>query len=169
MSLRFQVKLATERIVQLTLKSATRSRGFAMRKALLLALLLSPGSALASSPDRISGKMVDVVAEGLRRYRQETDPIARAMCLRQLAPLLDPRVEVALAEALRDPYPAVRYTAVIKLRILYMPPDGSVRCDEVAAVEWWKKNGTQIRKRAGMPVTEDTWDYAYLTWPEQQP
>src|SRR5438309_980167 len=81
----------------------------------LLALLavLSPGPvALAGPPEAVSGRMVlDEVADGLRRYRNEGDVGKRMEILWRLAPTGDPRVAVALGEALSDPSPGVRLSA----------------------------------------------------------
>src|SRR5689334_6900801 len=81
--------------------------------ALSLLTLLPPPQAVASPPEKASGKMVlDKVADGLRRYRTEVDGWRRAQCLCDLVNLrdrsractdllsYDPRVIVALGEAL---------------------------------------------------------------------
>ena len=65
--------------------------------------VLTTGKATAGPPEGASGKMVlDEVADGLRRYRKETDVSKRLEWLRRLAPSGDVRVLVALCEALED-------------------------------------------------------------------
>src|SRR5690242_17479371 len=69
---------------------------------LLLASLrvLAPAS-LAGPPDAPSGRLaLDEVADGLRKYHKEKNRAKRLEWLRRLAPTGDPRVGVALGEAL---------------------------------------------------------------------
>jgi hypothetical protein len=89
----------------------------------------------------------DDVADRLRRYRQEQDPDTRAEWLKKLAPAHDPRVAVALGEALPDPWPAVRAAAFRGAAAYY----GAGRSTaEVCA--WWKENEADLRRRAkGLP------------------
>jgi hypothetical protein len=62
----------------------------------VLALTL-PGKAVAGPPEGVSGKMVlDEVADGLRKYRHETNLHRRQVWLVKLAPSRDLRVSVAL-------------------------------------------------------------------------
>jgi hypothetical protein len=71
--------------------------------AVLLATLalLAPVTALAGPPEGASGKMAfDRVGAGLDRYRKEKDPAKRLGWLTRLAPTRDPRVAVALGEAM---------------------------------------------------------------------
>ena len=78
----------------------------------VLALLLLGSATGAGPPGKVSGEMVfDEFADGLRRYRQETNPKKRADWLRQLAPTGEPRVIVALGEALYDKYLIVQRAA----------------------------------------------------------
>jgi hypothetical protein len=78
-------------------------RTFAAGSLIVLALILL-GKALAGPPDGVAGKMVlDEVADGLRKYRKETDQPKRLKWLAQLAATHDMRVQVALVDAHRDP------------------------------------------------------------------
>jgi hypothetical protein len=68
----------------------------------LLALLAPP--ATAGPPEGVSGRMVpDEVADGLMRHRLETDQAKRRRWLKRLALTTDPRVAIALAEAMSGP------------------------------------------------------------------
>jgi hypothetical protein len=59
--------------------------------AAVLPLLFAMGQALAGPPEKWSGKIVfDEVADGLRKYRKETDTVKRIKWLEKLAPTRDP-------------------------------------------------------------------------------
>jgi hypothetical protein len=69
----------------------------------LLAVLvaLTAGKTVARPPEGVSGRMVllpDLVADGLREYRRETDVGRQFEWLDKLASTRDPRVAVALGE-----------------------------------------------------------------------
>jgi hypothetical protein len=121
-----------------------------MNRGLLTALLLlSLAPALnAGPPKRPSGAFVlDEVENGLRRYRAEKRPEYRSMWLWRLAPGLDPRVAVALGEALDDPQ--LRWDGCALLGIYYVPSD-EITGDTSACFDvWWKKNAADLRRRAG--------------------
>ena len=69
---------------------------------MLLALTL-PGNAVAGPPEKIHEKLVfDEVADGLRKYRKETDPEKRMERLEKLARSRDPRVAIVLASISTD-------------------------------------------------------------------
>jgi hypothetical protein len=109
-----------------------------MRRLLIALLLLLPGQALAGPPEGVSGRMAfDAVADGLRKYAKETDPEMRAGRLAALAPSQDPRVAVALGEAMQDPSPAVLAAAHY---------GAGTSTAEVCA--WWKQNEADLRRRA---------------------
>ena len=113
---------------------------------LTLALVALPGTAArAGPPDEPSGKMVrDDVAEGLLRYRKATDSERRRALLRQLAPTGDPRVAVALGEALAsDGFP---YPEVALLAEFFLPPAKRGSTDSVW--DWWRDNEDDLRRRA---------------------
>ena len=70
-----------------------------MRKLLLASLLLLSGQALAGPPGGVSGRMTfDEVADGLRKYRKETDEETRLQWLEELGRHQDVRVIVAMGE-----------------------------------------------------------------------
>jgi hypothetical protein len=109
----------------------------------LLALLVAAPAA-AGPPEAVSGRMVfDVVADGLRKYARETDPEMRARRLAALAPSQDPRVAVALGEAMQDPSPAVLAAAFRGAAAHY---GAGTSTAEVCA--WWKQNEADLRRRA---------------------
>ncbi len=120
-----------------------------MRKMLVAFLFLFPGQSLAGPPEGPSGRMVlDEVADGLQRYRQETDPQKRRRWLRGLAPTKDPRVAVALGEALSDADPD---NAAASLLCQYYLPDSkppSPKWAHLPAGEWWEANEDDLRRRA---------------------
>ena len=115
-----------------------------MRRLLIALLLLLPGQALAGPPEGVSGRMAfDAVADGLRKYAKETDPEMRAGRLAALAPSQDPRVAVALGEAMQDPSPAVLAAAFRGAAAYY---GAGTSTAEVCA--WWQENEADLRRRA---------------------
>jgi hypothetical protein len=122
---------------------------------LMLALLagLAPGNALAGPPDGVSGKMeFDRVAEGLRKYRKEKDTADRLLLLMRLAKTEDPRVAVALGEALVHEEGLVADMAASLLLRHYAhddPPDGTdSKTRRKAALQWWAENFIALRYHA---------------------
>ncbi len=115
------------------------------RAVLLLTLFLLGPPAVAAPPEGLSTRMtVDPVADGLRRYRRETDPVRRRALLRQLAPTGDPRVALALGEVLASgdfPFPEVSLLAEF-----YLPADKRGSTD--AVWDWWRQNEADLRRRA---------------------
>src|SRR5262249_60227214 len=66
----------------------------------LLALPAAVPPAAAGPPESVSGRMAfDEVADGLRKYRKETDPEKRLAWLQTLGATGDPRVALALVDA----------------------------------------------------------------------
>jgi hypothetical protein len=127
--------------------------------ALLAVLALPLHQAVAGPPEQVPGKMVfDVVADGLRKYRKETDEEKRIKWLRNLAPSGDPRVAIALGEAFAAWKPPVGGT------YLYFPGEGHIAgmClasyrftstgPAPASIEglrrWWHDNEAALRRRA---------------------
>jgi hypothetical protein len=112
---------------------------------LLAALALPPGEALAGPPEGASGKMAfDRVADGLRKYRKAADVDRRIGWLDRLAPTGDPRVAVALGEAMRDPGSGeVQGRAGYLLCKFFCPP-----CDYDVSRQWWKQSEADLRRRA---------------------
>jgi len=120
----------------------------------LLALLAPP--AFAGPPEGVSGRMVlDEMADRLRKCRSVKDVDERLRRLLLLAPSRDIRVAVALgdeldgwlAEKQPSPYDSRVIMATIILYAHYLPPDAA-EGPKRAAIEWWKKNGDDLRRRA---------------------
>jgi hypothetical protein len=119
---------------------------------LLVGLALSsPSQTAAGPPDRPLGKMVlDEVADGLRRYRKETDPEKRIEWLEKLAPTRDPRVGVALGEYMADA-PSGWVAAGDLLERYFLPRPVNVTTSQEWVLEvslWWQKNKADLRRRA---------------------
>jgi hypothetical protein len=111
----------------------------------LLILVAVGMAAHGGPPEGTSGMMVrDEVAEGLLRYRKTNDPEKRRALLRQLAPTGDPRVAVALGEALASA--GFAYPEIALLAEFYLPPDKRGSTD--AVWDWWRDNEADLRRRA---------------------
>jgi hypothetical protein len=115
----------------------------------VLIVLLFQQTAVADAPATASGAMVvDAVAEGLRRYRSETDESRRRALLWKLAPTRDPRVALALGEVLASvdlPYPEISLLAE-----LYLPE--AKRGSTDAVWDWWREHEVELRRiAAGLP------------------
>jgi hypothetical protein len=112
----------------------------------LLIILIFRQCAVADLPAPASQEMVvDGVAEGLRRYRTETDEKRRRAILWKLAPTRDPRVALALGEFLESadlPYPEISLLAQ-----LYLPE--AKRGSTDAVWDWWRENQVELRRLAG--------------------
>jgi hypothetical protein len=122
---------------------------------LLLLLALAP-EIPAGPPMSPTGRTVlDPIEDGLRQYRTARTPEARRLWLKRLARTHDPRVAVALGEALGDPSPLVARRAAIELAWEYIPGprDGRSADRRLAEVEgWWAENEADLRRRAkGLP------------------
>jgi hypothetical protein len=121
---------------------------------LLAALALLSPAAVAGPPEAAPGRMAfDAVARGLDRYRVEKDLEKRAKWLVKLAPTKDPRVAIALHEALENWSGKVQRTALDLILDYYCPPPGEIELWSVGVpwmkVEtWWKKNEADLRRRA---------------------
>jgi hypothetical protein len=86
----------------------------------------------------------DEVADGLRRYRQETDPQRRRALLWKLAPIRDPRVALALGEVFASadcPFPEIRLLADF-----HLPPEQQGSTDAVS--DWWRQYEAELRRLA---------------------
>jgi hypothetical protein len=114
--------------------------------ALSLLVVLWPAEVVRAGPPEVSsGRMVlDEVADGLRRYRRETDPGRRRQLLSQLAPSRDPRVAVALGEVLAST--AFPFPEVTLLAEFYLPESNRGSTDSVW--DWWRANEDDLRRRA---------------------
>jgi hypothetical protein len=117
----------------------------------VLALLLQGRAVFAGPPEGVSGAMtLDEVAEGLRRYRKETDPEKRIRWLEKLAPTRDPRVGVALGETFGQEPEAVWYCATqLVIRYYFTEPVANPEFDPGPKTDrWWKQNEADLRRRA---------------------
>jgi hypothetical protein len=116
---------------------------------LTAALALACGS---PCPDLTSSRQVvlDRAGAQLDRYRRETNPAKRAALLRGLAPSRDPRVAVALGEALADRSLAVRVAATYGLLNHHLPAPVERGTEQhMEAVDrWWKANQGRLRRAA---------------------
>ncbi len=127
--------------------------------AMLALTILAPGHCLAGPPEGPSGRMVlapDEVGDGLRKYWAERDEGARIWLLSKLARSRDPRVGIALGEALGDTsYLGVRAAAAYAILYHHIGWQGGRPGAELAiesASEWWKENKADLRRRAkGLP------------------
>jgi hypothetical protein len=117
---------------------------------LLAALALPPEVAAAGPPEGPAGQMAfDGVADGLRKYRKETDHDRRVRWLRKLAPTRDVRVAVALDDAWGDSDGGVGTVAQALLAEYYCDPRPPTSASTWGPVtNWWKKNGADLRRRA---------------------
>jgi hypothetical protein len=118
---------------------------------LSLALLLSVVSAASAlPPEGPSGEMAfDHVKDGLLRYRAEKVGWKRRRLLIELAQTEDPRVAVALGEAMDEPWEIQDYAAALLLRF-YVYHDFSFADKgwRGEARRWWRDNEDSVRRRA---------------------
>jgi hypothetical protein len=123
--------------------------------------LLSPGWAVAGTPERVTWKLMlisDEVSEGLRKYRQEKDPKKRLALLQTLGATGDPRVALALVAAANcENGDDLDCKAADVLWWYYASPDaahrGRVNQNIIPAPgegfrPWWKANEADVRRRA---------------------
>jgi hypothetical protein len=124
-----------------------------MNKLLLTALLLLSHMPTlnAGPPERPSGTfVVDEMADGLRRYRKETEPELRVRWLEKLAPSRDPRVAIALWEADCEDR-AVKSAAVRLLGGYFVEGTRFEHLQYYDVGGWWKANEADIRRAAQLP------------------
>jgi hypothetical protein len=128
-----------------------------MSKTLLaLATLLSVVPlASALPPEGPSGEMAlarDGVSEALLKYRRESDPHRRLALLTDLAEVRDPRVAVALGQALYDRRAEVRVQAAFGILFNQSGEEVKKMMTAQAALsrarEWWAANEDDLRRRA---------------------
>ena len=119
---------------------------------LLLVLTLAlPGATLAGPPEGVSGKMVlDEVADGVRKYRKETDARRRGELLRRLAPTRDLRVAMALGVAMMEGGSSLgrEVDATELLNEWFLSDDDDFSEVHRSVRIWWKKNEADLRRRA---------------------
>ena len=136
----------------------TRTTFAAVLPLLAVLALVLPGKAVASPPGGVSGRMVlDEVADGLRKYREERDEGKRVKWLRRLAPTRDPRVAVVLSEAYfarPNGRTDSRYYIVLEVLLFEFvrgtkyqsrSREGNVVYD---LSSWWDENAAELRRRA---------------------
>jgi hypothetical protein len=104
----------------------------------------------AGPPEEVSGKMVfDEVADGLRRYRREMDARRRSELLSRLAPSLDPRVAVALGDAMAERSRLSGDTSAYELLYDWFLADEDDFSEVIRSVRiWWAKHEADLRRRA---------------------
>ena len=108
---------------------------------------MPPGKA-DTGPTGAAGTMVfDEVADGLRKYRKETESQLRVRWLEKLAPTHDPRVAVALWEADCEDG-AVRSAAARLLGGYFVEGTRFERLQHYDVGGWWKANEADIRRCA---------------------
>jgi hypothetical protein len=114
----------------------------------LLALIGMVSPAIAGPPEAVSGRMeFDEVADGLRKYANEKDREKRTQWLKKLAPTKDPRVAVALIDAL----PSGSTTLVEEDLILaeyFIKGTRFHTGSGYFADEWLRANEADLRRRA---------------------
>jgi hypothetical protein len=117
--------------------------------------LLAPWKAVAGPPKGASGKMVlasDEVSELLLAYRRETDPRRCLALLTDLAETRDPRVAVALGQALYDRSDHLCFQAAFGILFhqsgekveKMMPAPATLAW----ARDWWDAHKADLRRRA---------------------
>ncbi len=117
-------------------------------------LTLSPQPlTIAGPPEKASGKMVlDEVAEGLRRYRKESNLAKRVDWLEKFAPTRDPRVAIALNEAITGA--SGQLPESMWFRVAYLLDDYYLRNTKfhsekhINLAGWWEANEADLRRRA---------------------
>jgi hypothetical protein len=117
----------------------------------LFVLVVAAPSVLAGPPQGASGKMVlDEVAEGLRKYRNEKDLERRVHRLDKLAETHDPRVDVILGEMLSHDYPDNEIACWVICRNHLNFTRGWCRIEMFYAlpIGLWKENEADLRRRA---------------------
>jgi hypothetical protein len=121
-----------------------------VRKLLVASLLLLPGQALAGPPEGVSGRMVEEVAEGLKRYRKETDEWERLTCLRKLVPTHDPRVAILLYQIRESPSEsgAMQQAASMALALHFLKGTRFLHDGDYYFDEWWEANKGDLHRRA---------------------
>ena len=116
-----------------------------------VAVALHDGQAVAGPPEKASGKMVlDEVADGLRKYRKETNPDKRIHRLEQLARTHDPRVAIVLGDLLGCADAGTRFDAAYIIWRHYNPVElrGPSSIVIIVARGWWEENEADLRRRA---------------------
>jgi hypothetical protein len=141
------------RLVQFRVKEVSVMRLFAAVALLLAVLSLLPASrVVAGPPPAVSSQLVlEPVTEKLIRLRLESDPKRKLALVKQLGPIRDARVTVALMELVLN---AQREDAVLLhatfLLCKYHIPDKDVVPPKYWTLcrLWWENNEADVRRRA---------------------
>jgi hypothetical protein len=105
--------------------------------------VVRPATGVAGPPEGVSGRMVfDGVADGLRKYRMETDEGKRIAWLEKPAPARDPRVALLIWEYPVDEITPSQFISLRRLLVRYYVPCGQ------ALDGWWRANEADLRRRA---------------------
>jgi hypothetical protein len=117
-------------------------------------LLLTVSPADAGPPEGVSGRMVlDELTDKLARLRVEKDPKRELALVKELGPVRDARVTVALMEIVLKTQRAD--PLVIDVSVLlyqYHIPDNDkislTAIDWTLCRQWWEKHEADVRRRA---------------------
>jgi hypothetical protein len=93
----------------------------------------------------------DEISEGLLLYRLEPSSEKRYKRLARLAPVHDPRVTIALVEAMNNETKSERVMWIASLVVQYhIPPDEKLAPAKFPTFVrlWWENNETEVRLRA---------------------
>lgn len=129
---------------------------------LLVLVLLAAFVALCSWSLRVYATMAekndlrrDRLARQLQQFRDETSSEKRVDLLHEFARIQDPRVVVALMEAVQGELAKGRYSAVLEIAssllvYYHIPKEELVGSTKYwsAALIWWEKNEADVRRRA---------------------
>jgi hypothetical protein len=97
----------------------------------------------------------DKVGEALRKYRRESDLHRRLALLADLAAVRDPRVAVALGQALYDPREEIRTQAAFGILFNQSGEGVKKMMTPRAALgwarDWWGAHEADLRRAARLP------------------
>src|ERR1043165_2375720 len=116
-----------------------------------LAFLWLGEAAFADVPKEDAGQVVDEVGDKLLRLRLETYPEKRIALMKEVGPIRDPRVTVALMDVvLNDQSEPDQLLVASSLLVNYHIPkeDWVPAKNWTVARHWWEKNGAEVRRRA---------------------
>jgi hypothetical protein len=108
----------------------------------------------AGPPEGVSGRMVlDELTEKLARLRVEKDPNRKLALVKELGPVRDPRVTVALMEIVLTAQRADPLLIDVSVLLYqYHIPDNDkislTAIDWTLCRQWWEKHEADVRRRA---------------------
>jgi hypothetical protein len=130
-------------------------RLFAAVVLLLAVLPLLPASRVAAgAPPAASGRLVlDPMTEKLSRLRRETDPKRKLALVKELGPVRDARVTVALMEIVlkaqrEDPLLIDASCLLYQYHIPDIDKISLTAIDWTLCRQWWEKHEAEVRRRA---------------------